>query len=1086
MKRRVIYSILVVILTLSMTTASLAQSGIQPAPGTLTPDSTYSANIDKGGQPAVRSLAGVQPGNFQPVSIIVTTDGTVDASALEAVSGGKVIHRYEKVFKGFSLITTGGKIADVAAMKGVTKVYLDEVLKTETEVSPQFIGAPTVWAALGGQESAGEGVTVGVLDTGIWPEHPSFSDPDPSGKAYSPPAVVPGSNGFGSGGARSTCDFGNTGYNPNDAPFTCNNKLIGAYEFLDTYKALAGLLPAEFDSARDADGHGTHTSSTAAGNAGVNASIFGVPRGVISGIAPRAHVIMYRVCGADGCYSSDSAAAVEQAILDQVNAINFSISGGANPFSDAVSLAFLAAYENGVFVAASAGNSGPGADTTDHREPWVTTVAASTGPRSFTTTAHIAGSGGATLDLTGTSLTAGVGPAPVFVPTGSLSDIECDNPLTAGSVTGMIVVCARGTTGRAQKGWNVLQGGAAGMIQYNQSAAVTDLETDNHFLPAIQIQYSEGQDLLAFLAANPGATATWAAGVAGAGQADVMASFSSRGGPGQSLGVSKPDITAPGVQILAGQTPMPLQPPDDYALGPTGQYFQAIAGTSMSSPHIAGSGALLAALHPDWTPGQIKSALMTTAFAGVVKEDGVTPADSFDYGSGRVDLNEAGDPGLTFDDTAADYVALGDELWNANYPSLYIPVMPGIFSVQRTVHSVADQNMNWTVSVESPKNVKIKLPSKFTLKPGEDYTFTIAIEASKVPLGEVQHATIFFTSKNTVLRFPVTFVRRQPVVALDKTCDPGELSLGGTTNCTITVQNNSFDSATVSLFDYFPASFDLVPGSVVGATSLGTRGLTFSGSLFGAAPPLVQASVVDPGTLPGGGYLPLSLFGIAPISGVGDETITNFNVPAFPFAGQSYTRIGMVSDGYAVVGGGTGADVEFVNQSLPDPTPPNNVLAPFWSDLNPAFGGAMRAGVLTDGADRWLILDWEGVVNYGGGANSFQIWIGLAGDAHPGEDITFAFGTVTGGEAGFLTVGAENSFGNSGQNIYYNGTGTAPSDAIGVRVESVPSTPGESHVITFSMVAIRQGQWANCANLTSNLFQGTNVACFFGNVLKTK
>jgi subtilisin family serine protease len=122
------------------------------------------------------------------------------------------------------------------------------------------------------------------------------SDPDPLGKPYAAPPVVPGSNGFGSGGPRDTCDFGNTAFNPDDAPFTCNNKLIGAYNFLDTYKASLGLLPEEFDSARDDNGHGTHTLTTAAGNRGVAASIFGVPRGTVSGMAPRAHVIAYRVC----------------------------------------------------------------------------------------------------------------------------------------------------------------------------------------------------------------------------------------------------------------------------------------------------------------------------------------------------------------------------------------------------------------------------------------------------------------------------------------------------------------------------------------------------------------------------------------------------------------------------------------------------------------------------------------------------------------------------------------------------------------------------------------------------------------------
>jgi hypothetical protein len=210
------------------------------------------------------------------------------------------------------------------------------------------------------------------------------------------------------------------------------------------------------------------------------------------------------------------------------------------------------------------------------------------------------------------------------------------------------------------------------------------------------------------------------------------------------------------------------------------------------------------------------------------------------------------------------------------------------------------------------------------------------------------------------------------------------------------------------------------------------------------------------------------------VSGVGDETITNFNIPAFQFAGVTNTRVGFVSNGYLVVGGGTAADVQFINQFLPDPNRPNNVLAPFWTDLNPAFGGAMRVGILTDGVSRWVVFDWEGVANYSSRApNSFQVWIGINGV----EDISFAYGTVTNGDLGFLTVGAENSFGNRGQNFYVDGIGTPVGPAVQVRVSSVAAAPGETHTVTFKAKAVKWGSYTNCANLTSDAFQGVNVAC---------
>ena len=223
-----------------------------------------------------------------------------------------------------------------------------------------------------------------------------------------------------------------------------------------------------------------------------------------------------------------------------------------------------------------------------------------------------------------------------------------------------------------------------------------------------------------------------------------------------------------------------------------------------------------------------------------------------------------------------------------------------------------------------------------------------------------------------------------------------------------------------------------------------------------------------------------------PIAGVGDETISNFGVPAFTYAGQTYTSIGMVSNGYAVVGGGAGADVQFVNQSLPNPTRPNNVLAPFWSDLDPSQGGQMRIATLTGGSDTWIVLDWENVQEFSSPAtDSFQIWIGINGDAHPGEDISFTYGTLNGnGDGGALTVGAENLFGNRGQNYYFNGTGTLPTSATQLVVTGTPGVAGESHTVTFIAKGEKVGDWVNYAEMVGGLFFGTNIARFAGRVTK--
>jgi len=1099
--RRAVNLLVVAGVILTMTISATAQGRgadlkLDSATG-ITLDSTYSINTE-GKMPLTRasnglvsiivqldgaSLAAQQAGGAQldaqaPASVdymatLSARQETFKTELTKSVPDAKVTHQYKAVINGLSMILPANQVAAVAALPGVKAIYRDELRQPQTDNSPKFIGAPAVWKTLGGQEKAGEGVLVGMLDTGIWPEHPSFSDPDPSGKHYTSPS-----------GGPYPCNFGNTTWNPKDVPFTCNNKLVGAYEFLDTYKAVIGLTPKEFDSARDDNGHGTHTSSTAAGNANVAASIFGVNRGIVSGIAPRAHVIMYRVCAAAGCFTSDSAAAVEQTVLDGVNVINFSISGGANPYADAVSLAFLDAYNAGVFVAASAGNAGPSPDTTDHREPWVTTVAASTQDRAFESTVTVTADNGNSMTVTGATITAGIlTPTSVVLP--PTGQELCPTPFPAGTFHGEIVVCRRGGNGRADKGYNVFLGGAGGMILYNQPG-VTDLETDNHFLPAVQIENADGTALLAFLSSHTGVKATFPAGVKVSAQGDVMASFSSRGGPGQSLGVSKPDITAPGVQVLAGMTPDPNT--DDTALGPPGQLFQAIAGTSMSSPHIAGAGALIKALHPDWTPGQIKSALMTTAKTdGVVEPDGVTPATTFDDGSGRVDLSAVSNAIVTFNETGANYVALKNHLWDANYPSLYVPVMPGQITVQRTLHNTTNHPTTWNVRVSSPSDVSVRTPEEVQVPANGDATFSITVIAPTVPLGEVRSAMLtfqldsrekFHVDSRAKFHFPITFVRMQPAVTLDKTCDPLSFKLGAHTDCTITAANLSFSDANVTIVDRMPLQLRLLGDTITGATQTFFNSLAFQGKLAAAQPPDVM---VTAGT--SNNYLSLS--SLTPIPGVGDETITNYNVPAFLFGGKTWSRIGIVSDGYAVVGGGTGADVQFLNQNMPEATPPNNVLAPFWTDLNPAFGGAMHIAIASGGGQSWLVLDWDKVVNYSNRApNSFQIWIGLNGV----EDITFAYGAeLTNGEGGALSVGAENEFGNRGDSYYYNGAGTLPlPNNVDLIVSSTPIVPGETHVITFSALGKKIGAWTNCAAMTADIFAGTNVACASGKVTAPK
>jgi len=661
------------------------------------------------------------------------------------VSPSAQVHDYTFGLNGYSAILTEAEVETIRSQKNVLMVLEDQMRYLETDSSPEFLGLTAEGGAyVKGYD--GEGVVVGVIDSGIWPEHPSFAD---DGSFPDAPVLDD---------SRPNCEFGNTTHNPNDIPFECNNKLIGARQMLDTYRAVIGAESYEYDSARDDNGHGTHTASTAAGNAGVEASILGISRGTIAGIAPRAHIISYKGLGAQGGFTSDLASAIDQAVADGVDVINYSIGGGAGgPGGDEI--AFLFADAAGVFVATSAGNSGPGDATLGNpgTMPWVTTVGASTQTRFFQGSASsIEG-----WEYFGASITAGTDELPLVDAAFAGGDLCIPGTLDSIIVGGKIVLCRRGAIARAAKSMAVDQAGGAGMIMYNNSD-VDNLFSDLHAVPSVHIDNTPGLAVKAYIASESSPTAKINAGENGTwAPAPSMAIFSSRG-PNPVLGdIIKPDITAPGFQILAGYSPTP--DPSEVQ----GEYFNAIAGTSMSSPHIAGVGALLTQAHPDWSPAMIRSAMMTTAYQDVRDNDRVSLADPFDMGAGHV--NPGGEwskgsitePGLAFDAGLFEYAAftcgmewgvfssgscdfleaigVPTDPYNLNYPSIGIAALPGTQTVTRTVTSVAKENgwRTYTASVDSPPGYTVSVsPSTFKLKKGQSATYEVTVTNVSAPVGE--------------------------------------------------------------------------------------------------------------------------------------------------------------------------------------------------------------------------------------------------------------------------------------------------------------------------------------------------------------
>lgn len=1022
------------------------------------PVASYAGGIDglKATSPEVtgKELSLSDPAVKAYLAYVKDALAAAEADIRKAVPSARLLESYPVAYGGLAMTIPAKSAKAVLAVEGVAAVQANVLQQAESygaaeggsaaldQDASTFIGADKVWPSLGGRDKAGQGIIVGVIDTGIWPEHPMLADkgiPHPAGGPWA-------------------CEFGIGG----DAAFACNDKLVGAYAFLDTYAALNEIGAEDFCSAsgcsaRDSEGHGTHTATTAAGSYVTSAPIFGVDRGPVSGIAPGASIIAYRALGPGGGYTGDLLAAVQQSIIDGVDVLNYSISGSGAVYTDAVELAFLDAYAAGISVNASAGNDGPGASTANHAGPWVTTVGASTFNRQYASTMTLTSTDGATYSKAGSTITQGVTDAPVVLATavpGYTGTKLCDAPFPAGSLNGQVVVCERGGNGRVEKGYNASQGDAAGMILYNPTAS--DVETDNHFLPTVHLE-GPNTDLLTFLGAHEGITATWTAGVATSAKADVMAGFSSRGPIGEFL---KPDITAPGVQILAGLTPEST----DVSTGPQGELYQAIAGTSMSSPHAAGVSALVIAAHPNWNPGQVKSALMTSSLQAVTNVDG-SKAGVFDRGAGSIRADRALAPTLTVSESAADFVAsAADPLSriDLNIPSVYVNPLPGAAVVERTVTNVTNKAQTIRVKTSMAGGTKaVVSPAVFTLQPGKSRTVQIVLSGIDAEDGWHEGQLTFSSTRGGTIPvvMPVAVNVGEAQISLAQSCDPAEIKRGSSTTCTVT--------ASSSLPVEVQATIDVTASPLLTVTKVSAPatkkrfGATWTGTLAAAKAPTVDAvDAVDPAETPGGGYLPLGDFGIEPIAGVGDETIVNYDVPAFVYGGEVYTRIGITSNGYAVVGGGTSADVQYEPPaSFPDTATPNNVIAPFWTDLNPAFGGELRVGSLSDGVNEFLVLEWDEVPNWSQtGTNSFQIWITLG--ATEQTYITYG-GPLTPEPASGALTGAENRDGTSGVTV----DPVDPDSAY--QVLTSPPAAGGAVTFDYTVKGLVKGKWATTVKLTS-------------------
>ena len=748
------------------------------------PVATYDGKI--AGLPATRPIAGTKINMASGhVRAYLNYLSRRSARELARVGSPTVVHHYGLAFNGFAANLTQAQAETLKISASVLSVTESEIRKLDTTRTPAFLGLSTpggLWSQVdaSARKVKGEDVIIGIIDSGVWPEDPSFGDRIDANNKPLPYSQLGGTQAFLAAPAKfhGICQVGQ-GF----TAAMCNNKLIGARYYVAGFDAGGGTLTSfEYRSPRAGGGdggHGIHTSSTAGGNENVDAVIGGIAAGVMSGIAPRARISTYKVCweatttAQTGCYTSDTLKAIDDAIADGVDVINYSVSGTQNNFTDPVEIGYFNASAAGIFVAASAGNSGP-ANTVAHMSPWLTTVAASTHDRYTVANVVLGPPSGATFSgpsyqtagLSSKALINAQDAGTAAFATLSAADqtglMRCYNAADRASlgastaaaldptkVAGKIVVCIRGGNVLVNKGDAVQTAGGAGMIIQNAPGTNNSVVLQPYVIPTVHLDVSTYATVFPY-AATAGATASFT----GAAQvpnvvAPVMANFSSRGPSLANANILKPDITAPGVDIIAAWSDITLTQAQHDALVlnafTPGSNANSIQGTSMSSPHVAGAAALIKQLHPTWSPAMIKSALMTTTNTVKLASGAVDP-NRFGYGAGHLNPTPAGDPGLVYDITTADYgrflcglsltppagagtcAALGSILaYNLNLASLTATGIVNSVTLNRTVKNVSAANSTYIPTATlAGWNVAVA-PASLTIPAGGSASYSVTL-----------------------------------------------------------------------------------------------------------------------------------------------------------------------------------------------------------------------------------------------------------------------------------------------------------------------------------------------------------------------
>ncbi len=887
------------------------------------------------------------------------------ASSVDA----RVVRSYTVATNGFATELTAEQATELSTNKDVYAVVPVEARSIDArDNTASFLGMygrNGVWKQHGGQTDAGSGVVVGDLDTGIWPENPSFAGDPLDGAPTGPWAATMDPLGnttmrkADGGTFRGACETGEE-FTLDD----CSTKVIAARAYPDTFVESVPedeYSPAEFISPRDGGGHGSHTASTAAGNVVKGVSVDGVEFGEVTGMVPGASIASYKVCWEDtdpntgGCYTDAILAAIDDAVRDGVDVINFSISGATDTIVDPVEIAFAGAADASVFVAASAGNSGPEASTVAHNSPWLTTVAAST-YRNFEGTVEL-GNGetylGAMVDRqglpeqtplveAGDSAAAGADPA----------DATLCGPdtLDDATVDGTVVLCLRGTYDRVAKSAEVERAGGVAMILVNPSA--NSLDADLHAVPTVHLPDTARGALNAYV---DGAAQPTAALLPGNESSEpsaplpVVSGFSSRGpAVANESDILKPDIAAPGQSVLAA-----VAPPSN-----SDRDFDLYSGTSMAAPHIAGLGALLMAENPSWTPQMVQSAMMTTATSTRTPK-GKASRNGFAQGAGQVTPTDMFEPGLFVTSTPKQWYGLitdqgldtgveGRSATSINLPSIADHAVVGSTTVTRTVTS--EVAGTWKVRARVPGfDVRAVRPTVTAPRAGVKRKVTLELS--------VREGTTLERWKKGFVRLVGPTTVRMPVALRPTALEAPELVAGtGTTGSEdVTVLSGSdgqIDLNAVGLARAESSADSVAVGDSVGFCVPVAADSSLVRFDLDAADDTADLDLVTYEATAGCGQL--TAFGPVSATGAADESVT-IEDPEAP----AYV---VFVDGYAAGNEGSPMDFRLDTYDLnpdstlgaftatPDPLPvtqgEESTYTVSWSDLDPdgRYLGQVRYG----------------------------------------------------------------------------------------------------------------------------------------------